>query len=92
MREVSRNGSGEEFRLLEQKTSSGCTALCMAVIAGKLEVVGQLLDAGADIDAPDGKGRSPLYLAASGGNAKMCAALACCGADLHKCALDGMEP
>lgn len=77
---------------LENRTSSGCTALCMAVIAGQRGCVELLLSAGAQVDAVDGKGRSPLYLAAAAGDTKMCGVLIDHGANVRQKSPDGIEP
>lgn len=77
---------------LENRTSSGYTALCMAVVAGQRECVELLLSAGADVDAVDGKGRSPLYLAAAAGDTRMCGELVLHGAKPRRKNPDGVEP
>lgn len=77
---------------LESHTSSGYTALSMAVVAGQRSCAHQLLGAGAYVDAADGKGRSPLYLAAAAGDASMCSLLILEGANPRVKALDGLDP
>lgn len=77
---------------LESRTSSGYTALCMAVIAGQRACVELLLAAGAEVDAVDGRGRSPLYLAAAAGDTSMCGLLVRRGAKPRRKAPDGIEP
>lgn len=77
---------------LENRTSSGYTALCMAVIAGQRGCAELLLSAGAHVDAVDGKGRSPLYLAAAAGDTKMCGVLIDHGANARQKSPDGVEP
>ncbi|MBW8368734.1 MAG: ankyrin repeat domain-containing protein, partial [Arenimonas sp.] len=52
------------------------TALLLACAAGNAEIVGELLDAGADRNARDGDGASPLLEAARGGHAGVLARLA----------------
>ncbi|CAN0385543.1 unnamed protein product, partial [Discosporangium mesarthrocarpum] len=74
---------------LEQRTSTGCTALYMAVVGSQTECVGLLIDAGADINAPDRNQRSPLYRAATAGNVPMCVLLVQRGADIRRQANDG---
>lgn len=53
----------------------GTTALGYAAALGHLEIVRVLLDAGADVEAPDGDGRSPLRLAVDAGQAGTAALL-----------------
>lgn len=77
---------------LEHRTSSGYTALCMAVVAGRQRCVRELLSAGADVDAIDRKGRSPLYLAAAAGDSTMCGLLLTHGAHPRRKATDSIEP
>ena len=79
---------------LERRTSSGYTALCLAVAARQEACARELLTAGADVESCDRKGRSPLYLAAAGGNAAMCALLLEHGAKpRHRAAgAGGLEP
>ena len=77
---------------LEHYTSNGYTALCLAVVAGELVCARELLAAGADTNAADRKGRSPLYLAAAVGNAAMCGLLISHGAQARRMADDGTEP
>lgn len=64
----------------------------MAVVAGQRGCVQQLLEVGADVDAPEGKGRSPLYLAAAAGDTSMCSLLVLHGANARRKAPDGFEP
>lgn len=77
---------------LESHTSSGYTALSMAVVAGQRACVILLLEAGADVETTDRKGRTPLYLAAASGDEGMCSILVRHGADPRRGALDGLEP
>lgn len=77
---------------IESHTSSGCTALIMAVVAGQWSCAKLLLEAGADVNATDGKERSSLYLAAAAGNERMCSLLISRGADPKRKALDNFEP
>uniref|UniRef100_A0A7S3JQG8 Uncharacterized protein n=1 Tax=Aureoumbra lagunensis TaxID=44058 RepID=A0A7S3JQG8_9STRA len=51
------------------------TALFIAVEDGDTEIADMLIEAGADIEARDGKGRTPLFAAAVAGVAKMVAHL-----------------
>lgn len=77
---------------LEHRTSSGYTALTLAVVAKEPKCVEVLLAAGAEVDAADSKGRSPLYLAAAVGDSNMCGLLLARGAQPRRKAADGMEP
>ncbi|CAM9898082.1 unnamed protein product, partial [Discosporangium mesarthrocarpum] len=78
--------------VIERRTSSGYTALCMAAVGGHPGCVERLIGAGANVDAADGKDRSPLFLAAAAGDATMCSLLVKRGASLRRRAGDGMEP
>ena len=51
------------------------TALLMACVAGNADIVGELLDAGADRNARDAEGLSPLLETARGGHAAVLARL-----------------
>lgn len=56
-------------------------AFRMALLAGKVESVRLHLHSGSDVNAADGKGRSPLILAVSGGHLALCQFLLEAGAD-----------
>ncbi|CAM9171921.1 unnamed protein product [Choristocarpus tenellus] len=86
------NPKATAARGLEVRTSSGYTALSMAAVGGQPRCVVRLLEAGANIDAADGKGRTPIYLAAAAGDAAMCSLLVRRGANLRSRAHDGVEP
>jgi ankyrin repeat protein len=53
---------------LEDKTTTGYTALLQAAFAGKVEACRALLDNGADVFAVDEKGRTARMLAAGKGD------------------------
>ncbi len=80
--------SGEVSRLLAgsaelQTSSDGWTALHAAAVQGHADVVAILLAAGADVDALDEYGSTPLLNAAGPSNAASVALLLEAGADLH---------
>jgi ankyrin repeat protein len=50
---------------------NGKTALVRAVLGGRMEVVRYLLDHGADIHAPDGSGRYPIYFCCISNNIEL---------------------
>lgn len=77
---------------LEHHTSSGYTALCMAVIAGERQCAEYILSRGASPHALDRKGQSPLHLAAAAGDAAMCSLLLINGASPRRKAVNGLEP
>lgn len=77
---------------LEHRTSSGYTALTLAVVAKQPRCAELLLAAGAEVDAADRKGRSPLYLAAAVGDSIMCGLLLGRGAQPRRKTVDGVEP
>ncbi len=60
----------------------GTTALHLAVEDGRINTVRELLAAGADVNATDAMGYTPLMLA-DGGNADMVRLLLQTGADVH---------
>lgn len=53
---------------IDQRDKSGWTLLCKSISAGDLEKVKELLADGADINTTNGKGYSPLMVAALQGN------------------------
>ncbi len=53
---------------IDQRDESGWTPLCKSISAGDLEKVKELLADGADINTTNGKGYSPLMIAALQGN------------------------
>ena len=56
----------------------GRSALYMAVQAGKLRVVKELVEAGVNIDLPDKDGRTPLYIATKTGTYILCCVYSLC--------------
>lgn len=54
-----------------------------AASEGAADVVGELLGQGADVNAVNAYGSTPLHLAASGGSAELIAALVAAGADVN---------
>ncbi|CAM9613695.1 unnamed protein product [Ectocarpus sp. 4 AP-2014] len=77
---------------LELRTSSGYTALSLAVVSREHSCAKALLAAGADVEAADPDGRTPLYLAAAAGDALMCGILLEHGALAWRRTADGLEP
>ena len=67
----------------------GYTALLLASMYGRLEVVKLLCHEGADVNAKDMFGNTPLAFAAADGNMEMMTVLCDWGADLHS--RDDME-
>ena len=74
-------------KLCKKKTINavhdGYTALILASMYGRLEVVRHLCEKGADVNAKDMFGNTPLAFAAADGNMKMLEVLCDWGADLH---------
>ncbi|MDR3701591.1 MAG: ankyrin repeat domain-containing protein [Candidatus Sulfopaludibacter sp.] len=60
-----------------------CTALHMAARRGNVEVAAALLDCGADIEARDSLGETPLRRAVNCDKVELAALLVCRGADIH---------
>ena len=58
-------------QLMRYRRSQGNTEIGRAAAKGKLDLVESLVEAGADINAVDTTGQTPLHLAASNGNAGM---------------------
>jgi ankyrin repeat protein len=74
-------------------SDSGQTALMMATSGGRLEIVRALVDAGADVNMPDGEGQTALLLAARShkrDSAAIILLLAKHGADLNARTWDGI--
>ena len=68
------------------------TALMCAAQAGRADVAAVLLDAGADVDACDALGRSPLIFAAANGETALVAPLLAHGANPRLTADNGWTP
>jgi ankyrin repeat protein len=56
---------------MEAKARGGLTPLTCAARNGDAEIVQKLIDNGADIEAKDSKGRTPLYYAKSSRHAEV---------------------
>ena len=55
---------------LNKKTYEGCTALCLASDEGNVGSIECLVGYGADVEAQDSKGSTPLYLVVHNKNMK----------------------
>jgi len=71
------NVNATDFRYLQ-------TALHAAAEVNRPDMILALLDAGADIDARDGKGRTPFFLSLETGHKEAALALADAGADVNR--------
>jgi truncated hemoglobin YjbI len=69
-----------------------CTALHMAARRGNIPVAEALLDCGADLEARDKLGETPLRRAVNCGKAEMVAFLLSRGADIHTKGKNGLTP
>jgi hypothetical protein len=69
-----------------------CTALHMAARRGSVEVAGALLDCGADIEARDSLGETPLRRAVNCAKGDVAALLVSRGADVHSRSRNGSTP
>ena len=69
-----------------------CTALHMAARRGNLEIAEVLLDCGADIDARDGLGDTPLRRAVNCDKIRVASLLLARGADVHSIGSKGLTP
>jgi len=98
--ECSIAGGGEVVRALvrgganvdAQGGVKHCAALHMAARRGNVEVAEALLDCGADIEARDSKGETPLRRAVNCGKTAVAALLVARGADLHSKGSRGLTP
>jgi 60kDa lysophospholipase len=73
--------AGEPFTRGEVEQQVLPVLVCAAASLGDVEALGRLLASGADVNAVDYAGRSPLHLAAAEGHADAVAALLARGAD-----------
>ena len=69
-----------------------CTALHMAARRGNLEIAEALLDCGADIDAPDSLGDTPLRRSVNCDKIQVASLLIAKGADVHSIGNRGLTP
>jgi hypothetical protein len=69
-----------------------CTALHMAARRGNVEIAGALLECGADIEARDSVGETPLRRAVNCGQTDVAALLLAKGADPHSVGSKGLTP
>ena len=69
-----------------------CTALHMAARRGNIEVAGALLDCGADIEARDSLGDTPLRRSVNCDKVGVAAVLLARGADIHSIGSKGVTP
>jgi len=69
-----------------------CTALHMAARRGNVEVAGALLDCGADIEAQDSLGETPLRRSVNCDKTQVAALLLKRGADVHSKGSKGLTP
>lgn len=89
------DGNVRSLRLLHMagvnvdSRASCCTPLFLAAGEGRLDAVRYLLDQGADVNARDGLGRTPLTEAAFYGNGAVLKELILRGADVNAISNDG---
>ena len=84
------SGCGQDwFRLLRR---NGATPLHIAAVANASEVVGVLLEGGADPDVADATSATPLHYAAAGHSGPAAAVLAARGADVSAATAKGVTP
>ena len=70
-----------------QCTYNGVSALSFASNKGHIDIVNILVDNGTEIECTDNEGRTPLWLAAAGGQTDVVRALVSAGADVNTCLL-----
>ena len=68
VKELVKKGADPQWR---DPAGNGKTAMVRAVMSGKVEVVKFLMENGADVHAPDGSGRYPVYFCCIGTNVEM---------------------
>ena len=93
-------GAGKVVRALAQAGANldaqdgarQCTALHMAARRGNVEVAEALLDCGADLEARDSKGETPLRRAVNCGKTEVAALLLARGADVRSEGSKGLTP
>ena len=99
--ECSAPGAGEVVRALLRRSSGGidapygvkqCTALHMAARRGNVEIVGALLDGGADIEARDSAGETPLRRAVNCNKVEAAKLLLARGANPHSRGSKALTP
>ncbi|CAK9007016.1 DnaJ homolog subfamily C member 21, partial [Durusdinium trenchii] len=90
--EAASSGSGEMMRVALREWDMGAdvdaraavgTPLFWAAFSGSVDVASQLLDAGADVNAQDDDGLTPLLVAAARDHGDVVRRLVAAGADLH---------
>jgi ankyrin repeat protein len=69
-----------------------CTALHMAARRGNVEIAEALLESGADIEAPDSLGETPLRRAVNCDKTDVAKLLLARGADMHSKGSKGLTP
>lgn len=82
--------SGFDVNVIDHE--DGYTALLLAAECGKIDVVDELVSAGAILDARDSFGRTALYAAAVAGHVDIVAMLLSAGADANAADDDGRTP
>lgn len=79
--------------LREHTAHSGWSSACVAAGMGKPDVLRLLASSGADLNAPDSHGRSPVYRAARRGHTECLQVLATAGCDMNASdELEGCPP
>ncbi len=79
-------------RLLEARSPDNLTPLLLASVLGRTEIVGFLIEKGADIDAGDNNRMTPLHFAASYGRPECAHLLLEKGADVNAREVNGRTP
>lgn len=81
-----------QAKIDEEEENSQCTPLHMAAGKAHVEVVRELLQAGASINSVDGVGQQALHRAASAGCATIVRLLLADGAKINAADMEGMTP